>query len=74
MIDILIRSLENNMMDVKKGSQIIDTLESLMCTDEYQKCKHKADYLKKLCEELAENDEVPEENFDLIQALLELIE
>lgn len=74
MVDILIRSLENNIMDVKKGEQIINTLEAIMSSDEYQKCKHKADYLIKLNAELAEIDEVPAENFDLLQCLIELVE
>lgn len=73
MVDILIRALENNIMDIAKGDQIINTLESIMNTNDYQECKHKGQYLKNLIKELEQLDDVPEENIDMVHTLLELI-
>ena len=61
------------MMDVKKGEKIINTLESIMCTDDYQRCKHKADYIRNMINQIGKMENVPEENYDLLVTLLDII-
>jgi hypothetical protein len=44
-----------------------------MNTNDYQECKHKGQYLKNLTKELEQLDDIPEENIDMLHALLELV-